>query len=61
MYKRVRLKDTVEVPPEELDEVSTDLVKRLLQEKLEGRMDEEVGIERDGVEVGLVIHAGAVR
>jgi DNA-directed RNA polymerase subunit E' len=43
MYKRVRLKDTVEVPPEELDEVSTDLVKRLLQEKLEGRMDEEVG------------------
>ncbi len=43
MYKRVRLKDTVEVPPEELGDVSTDLVKRLLQEKLEGRMDEDVG------------------
>jgi DNA-directed RNA polymerase subunit E' len=43
MYKRVRLKDTVEVPPEELDDVSTALVKRLLQEKLEGRMDEDVG------------------
>jgi len=43
MYKRVRLKDTVEVPPEELGDVSPDLVKRLLQEKLEGRMDEDVG------------------
>ncbi|WP_265109019.1 DNA-directed RNA polymerase [Halosolutus halophilus] len=43
MYKRVRLKDTVEVPPEELGDVSPDLVKRLLQDKLEGRMDEEVG------------------
>jgi DNA-directed RNA polymerase subunit E' len=43
MYKRVRLKDTVEVPPEELGDVSTELVKRLLQEKLEGRMDEDVG------------------
>ncbi|WP_247731157.1 DNA-directed RNA polymerase [Halovivax limisalsi] len=43
MYKRVRLKDTVEVPPEELGDVSPELVKRLLQDKLEGRMDEEVG------------------
>jgi DNA-directed RNA polymerase subunit E' len=43
MYKRVRLKDTVEVPPEHLADVSPDLVKRLLQDKLEGRMDEEVG------------------
>ncbi|ELY92753.1 DNA-directed RNA polymerase subunit E' [Natrialba hulunbeirensis JCM 10989] len=43
MYKRVRLKDTVEVPPEELGDVSPTLVKRLLQDKLEGRMDEEVG------------------
>jgi DNA-directed RNA polymerase subunit E' len=43
MYKRVRLKDTVEVPPEELGDVSTELVRRLLQEKLEGRMDEDVG------------------
>ncbi|MFB6205702.1 MAG: DNA-directed RNA polymerase [Haloglomus sp.] len=43
MYKRVRLKDTVEVPPEDLADVSSDLVKRLLQDKLEGRMDEDVG------------------
>jgi DNA-directed RNA polymerase subunit E' len=43
MYKRVRLKDTVEVPPEHLADVSPGLVKRLLQDKLEGRMDEEVG------------------
>ncbi|MDZ7729751.1 MAG: DNA-directed RNA polymerase [Natrialbaceae archaeon] len=43
MYKRVRLKDTVEVPPRELADVSPELVKRLLQDKLEGQMDEEVG------------------
>jgi DNA-directed RNA polymerase subunit E' len=43
MYKRVRLTDTIEVPPRHLAEVSPDLVARLLQDKLEGRMDEEVG------------------
>ena len=43
MYKRVRLKDTVEVPPRYLDNVTPDLVRQLLQEKLEGRMDEDVG------------------
>jgi DNA-directed RNA polymerase subunit E' len=43
MYKRVRLKDTVEVPPRHLADVTPDRVKRLLQDKLEGRMDEEVG------------------
>ncbi|ELY41822.1 DNA-directed RNA polymerase [Natronorubrum tibetense] len=43
MYKRVTLTDTVEVPPEELGDVSPNLVKRLLQDKLEGRMDEQVG------------------
>jgi DNA-directed RNA polymerase subunit E' len=43
MYKRVRLRDTVEVPPEHLAEVTPDLVKKLLQDKLEGRMDEDVG------------------
>ena len=43
MYKRVRLRDTVEVPPAYLADVSPDLVKRLLQDKLEGRMDEGVG------------------
>lgn len=51
MYKRARLKDTIEVPPEELDDVTPELVKRLLQEKLEGRMDEEVGSVVSVVEV----------
>ncbi|MFB6106670.1 MAG: DNA-directed RNA polymerase [Halobacteriaceae archaeon] len=43
MYKRVRLKDTVEVPPQFLADVTPARVKRLLQDKLEGRMDEDVG------------------
>jgi len=43
MYKRVTLRDTVEVPPEYLADVSPDLVKKLLQDKLEGRVDEDVG------------------
>ncbi|QCJ45755.1 MULTISPECIES: DNA-directed RNA polymerase [Haloprofundus] len=43
MYKRVRLKDTVEVPPRHLADVTPERVKRLLQDKLEGRMDEDVG------------------
>ncbi|MFB6170360.1 MAG: DNA-directed RNA polymerase [Haloarculaceae archaeon] len=51
MYKRVRLRDTVEVPPEHLAEVTPGLVKRLLQDKLEGRMDEDVGSVVSIVEV----------
>ena len=51
MYKRVRLKDTVEVPPRHLADVSPELVKRLLQDKLEGRMDEDVGSVVSVVEV----------
>ncbi len=43
MYKKVRLKDTVEVPPRHLADVTPERVKRLLQDKLEGRMDEDVG------------------
>ena len=43
MYKRVRLTDTIEVPPHLLADVSPALVKELLQDKLEGRMDEDVG------------------
>jgi DNA-directed RNA polymerase subunit E' len=43
MYKRVRLRDTVEVPPRHLADVTNERVKRLLQDKLEGRMDEDVG------------------
>jgi DNA-directed RNA polymerase subunit E' len=51
MYKRVRLKDTVEVPPEHLADVTPDLVKHLLQDKLEGRMDEDVGSVVSVIEV----------
>jgi DNA-directed RNA polymerase subunit E' len=43
MYKRVTVTDTVEVPPRELANVTPELVKKLLQDKLEGRMDEDVG------------------
>ncbi|XVH32648.1 DNA-directed RNA polymerase [Haloferacaceae archaeon DSL9] len=43
MYKRVRLKDTVEVPPRNLADVTPERVRALLQDKLEGRMDEDVG------------------
>ena len=43
MYKRVRLKDKVEVPPRHLADVSPELVRRLLQDKLEGQMDEDIG------------------
>jgi DNA-directed RNA polymerase subunit E' len=51
MYKRVRLRDTVEVPPEHLAEVTPELVKKLLQDKLEGRMDEDVGSVVSVIEV----------
>lgn len=51
MYKRVKLKDTIEVPPGDLDNVTPALVQRLLQDKLEGRMDEEVGSVVSVVEV----------
>jgi DNA-directed RNA polymerase subunit E' len=51
MYKRVKLIDTVEVPPGELGDVTSDLVKKLLQDKLEGRMDEDVGSVVSVVEV----------
>ena len=54
MYKRVRLKDTVEVPPEALGNVTPELVKRLLQDKLEGRMDEDVGSVVSVVEVNNI-------
>ncbi len=51
MYKRVRLIDTVEVPPAALGDVTPELVKQLLQDKLEGRMDEGVGSVVSVVEV----------
>ena len=51
MYKRVRLRDTVEVPPEKLDDVTPTQVRKLLQDKLEGRLDEQVGSVVSVVEV----------
>jgi len=60
MYKRVTLRDTVEVPPEHLADVSTELVKGLLQDRLEGQVDEDVGsvvsvIEVDDIGDGRVL------
>jgi DNA-directed RNA polymerase subunit E' len=60
MYKRVTLLDTVKVPPEHLADVSTELVKGLLQDKLEGQVDEDVGsvvsvIEVDDIGDGRVL------
>lgn len=43
MYKRARLVDTVRVPPERLNDVSNELVRELLQHKLEGMCDDEIG------------------
>jgi len=54
MYKRVTLRDTVEVPPEHLADVTPDLVKRLLQDKLEGRVDKDVGSVVSVIEVGEI-------
>ncbi len=51
MYKRVTLRDTVEVPPEFLADVTPELVKKLLQDKLEGRVDEDVGSVVSVIEV----------
>ncbi len=51
MYKRVRLRDTVEVPPEHLADVTPDRIKRLLQDKLEGQVDEDVGSVVSVIEV----------
>ena len=60
MYKRVTLRDTVEVPPEHLADVTPQRIKRLLQDKLEGRVDEDVGsvvsvIEVHGIGEGAVL------
>ena len=51
MYKRVRLRDTVEVPPKHLADVTPALVRQLLQDKLEGRVDEDVGSVVSVIEV----------
>jgi len=51
MYKRVTLRDTVEVPPEHLADVTPERIKRLLQDKLEGRVDEDVGSVVSVIEV----------
>ena len=51
MYKRVRLRDTVEVPPAHLADVTPERIKRLLQDKLEGQVDEDVGSVVSVIEV----------
>jgi DNA-directed RNA polymerase subunit E' len=43
MYTKARLVDDVRVPPERLDEKREVVIKELLQEKLEGRIDRDIG------------------
>jgi DNA-directed RNA polymerase subunit E' len=44
MYARIRIKDTVRVPPPRLGESIVDVIKDLLWEQFEGRLDEKYGI-----------------
>jgi DNA-directed RNA polymerase subunit E' len=44
MYTQVRAVDVVRVPPTRLGEDLQNVVKEMLQEKLEGRMDKMIGI-----------------
>lgn len=43
MYKKVKLSDTIRVPPEELGEVTEDVILRLLQDNFEGTCEENIG------------------
>ncbi|OKY78223.1 MAG: DNA-directed RNA polymerase subunit E'/Rpb7 [Candidatus Methanohalarchaeum thermophilum] len=44
MYRKLKLIDTVRVPPKRLDEDVDKVVKEMLEEKLEGRIDRELGM-----------------
>jgi len=44
MYLKIRAVDVVRVPPERLGENLQMVVKEMLQEKLEGRMDKKIGM-----------------
>ena len=43
MYKKAKLIDTVRLPPERLGEDTIAVVKDLLRDKLEGRIDKTLG------------------
>jgi len=43
MYKEMRLVDTVRIPPEKLGSKTEDVIKEVLEEKLEGRVDKTLG------------------
>lgn len=44
MYLKIRAVDVVRVPPERLGDNLQDVVKEMLREKLEGRMDKKIGM-----------------
>jgi DNA-directed RNA polymerase subunit E' len=44
MYLKIRAVDVVRVPPERLGDDLQDVVKEMLREKLEGRMDKKIGM-----------------
>lgn len=44
MYLKIRAVDVVRVPPERLGDDLQDVVKEILREKLEGRMDKKIGM-----------------
>lgn len=44
MYRKLKLLDTVRVPPEKLNEDTETVVKELLEEKLEGKINRELGM-----------------
>ncbi|UZE91754.1 MAG: DNA-directed RNA polymerase [Methanosarcinales archaeon] len=43
MYKEMRLIDTIRIPPEKLGSKTEEVVKEVLEEKLEGRVDKTLG------------------
>ncbi len=44
MYRKLKLLDTVRVPPEKLNEDTEKVVKRMLEEKLEGKINKDLGM-----------------
>ena len=44
MYARIKIKDTVRVPPDRLGEDVEEVINELLWEQFEGKLDKEYGI-----------------
>ncbi|PTD94444.1 DNA-directed RNA polymerase [archaeon SCG-AAA382B04] len=44
MYRKLKLLDTVRVPPEKLNEDTQSVVKELLEDKLEGKINRDLGM-----------------